>query len=186
MKKYSLFCLLLSALLFVSCRSSKKFAEDTASGENRKAFDVPCAEYTSNTSEAFRATASSISPNFQFAKDKALALARSALAQKIETSVNTVFDIYANQYDVNNKNDFSEITKTITSQETQKKLSNLSVTCEKSFTLSSGKYEVWVGLEMPIDNIGQSIHDQVSADDRIKMQFEYEKFKKELQSTMNK
>lgn len=184
-KSYLLFTGII-ILIFASCSSSKKIAERTATGETREEFVVPCGDFSQNTNEAFRATANATSPNLQFAKDKALGLARNALAQNIETDINSLLDNYASQYDVDNKAEFKEVSKTITRQVTDQKLSAISVTCEKNYTLSSGKYEVWVGIEMPIDNIGKSVYDKLSEEKITRLDYEYEKFKEELQKEVEK
>jgi hypothetical protein len=100
--------------------------------------------------------------------------------------VNSLFDSYANQYDVGNKEDFKEVTKAITRQVTDKKLSGINVICEKSFTLSSGVYEVWVGIEMSVENVGKSVYDEISNEKKIRLDYDYEKFKEELQKEIEK
>ena len=173
-------------LILASCSSSKNTTTTTATGVEKKEFISPCSEFNENTKEAFRATASATSPNNQFAKEKAMVLARNALAQKIETSINSLFDNYAYQYDVGNEQEFKEITKAITRQVTDQTLSGLNVKCQKDFTLSTGKYEVWIAIEMPIDNIGKSVYDKVSEDEKIRIDYDYEKFKEELQKEIEK
>ena len=186
MKKLQFYLIGLTVLFFASCSSSKKVAETTPTGETRKEMKIPCEEYNENTKDAFRATASASSPNHQFAKDKAMGLARNALAQKIEISVQSLFDNYANQYDVNNEQEFKEKTQAITRQVTDQVLNGLNAICQKDFTLSSGKYEVWIALEMPIENVGKSIYDKVSDDEKIRLDYDYEKFKDELQKEIEK
>ncbi len=186
MKKFIWLFTSLAILSFVSCSSSKKITKKTAAGETREAFVIPCADFSKNTKNFFRATASATSPNHQFAKDKANGLARNALAQKIEIDVNSLFDTYANQYDVDNKEEFKEVTKAITRQVTDQKLSGINITCEQNFTLSSSKYEVWVGIEMPVENISKSIYDEVSKEKKTRLDYDYEKFKEELQKEIEK
>ena len=180
MKKFYFIQVSILLLILTSCGSSKKVAQTTASGETREEFVAPCLEYNENTKEFFRATASATSPNLQFAKDKATGLARNALAQRIEVNVNGAFDNFANQYDVGNKEEFKDVTKNITAQVVDQILSGINVVCEKNYTLSSGKYEVWVGIEMPVDNVGKSIYDKVSNEEKIRLDYEYEKFKEEM------
>ena len=186
MKKFIMLFAGIAILIFASCSSSRKITKKTASGETREEFIIPCADFSKNTKDYSRATASATSPNHQFAKDKANGLARNALAQKIEINVNSLFDSYANQYDVGNKEDFKEVTKAITRQVTDKKLSGINVICEKSFTLSSGVYEVWVGIEMSVENVGKSVYDEISNEKKIRLDYDYEKFKEELQKEIEK
>lgn len=186
MKTIYLFIIAISVLTVTSCNSSRKITKETASGEIRKEFNIPCADFSENSKDAFRATASATSPNHQFAKDKAMGLARNALSQKIEISVSSLFDDYSNQYDVGNEEDFKQITKQITRQVTEQELTGINITCEQNFTLSSGKYEVWVGIEMPMENIGKSIYDNISQEKKIRLDYDYEKFKEELQKELEK
>ena len=186
MKNIYFLLLSITLLSLVSCSSSKKITKETASGEIRKEFIVPCADFSENSKEAFRATASATSPNHQFAKEKAMTLARSGLAQKIEVSVSTMIDDYANQYDVDNEQEFKQVTKDITRQVVDQTLNGLNVTCEQNFTLSSGKYEVWVGIEMSIDNVGKKIYNKISDEKKIRLDYDYEKFKEELQKELEK
>jgi hypothetical protein len=186
MKKIQLFVISLTVLLFASCGSSKKVAEKTAIGETRTEIKIPCEEYNENTKDAFRATASASSPNQQFAKDKAMGLARNALGQKIEISVQSLFSNYASQYDVSNEQEFKERTQAITRQVTDQIVNGLNAICQKDFTLSSGKYEVWIALEMPTENVGKSIYNKVSDDEKIRLDYDYEKFKDELHKEIEK
>ena len=81
---------------------------------------------------------------------------------------------------------FKEKTQAITRQVTDQVLNGLNEICQKDFTLSSGKYEVWIALEMPIENVGKSIYDKVSDDEKIRLDYDYEKFKDELQKEIEK
>lgn len=186
MKTNYFFTIVIFSLIITSCDSSRKITKETASGEIRKEFRIPCADFSENSKDAFRATASATSPNHQFAKDKAIGLARNALSQKIEISVSSLFDDYSNQYDVGTKEDFKQITKQITRQVTEQGLTGINITCEQNFTLSSGKYEVWIGIEMPMDNIGKSIYNNISQEKKIRLDYDYEKFKEELQKELEK
>jgi len=173
-------------MLIASCSSSRKVTKETVDGGTRTPYVVPCVEFTQNTKDAIRATSSATSPNYQFAKDKANASARAALAQKVEVNVTSLFDTYANQYDVDNMADFKEKTQAITRQFTNEKLTGINITCEKSYTLSSGQYEVWIGIEMPIENISRSLYDQISSEKKIRLDYDYEKFKEELLKEIEK
>jgi hypothetical protein len=186
MKKIQLFVISLTVLLFASCGSSKKVAETSATGETRTEIKIPCEEYTENTKDEFRATASASSPNHQFAKDKAMGLARNALAQKIQVAVIGMFDTYADQNDIDNIQEFRETTKNISSQVADQTLSGINAICQKDFTLSSGKYEVWIALEMPVENVGKELQKSVSNEKKIRLDYDYEKFKEELQKEIEK
>ena len=91
MKKFIMLFAGIAILIFASCSSSRKITKKTAS-ETREEFIIPCADFSKNTKDYFRATASATSPNHQFAKDKANGLARNALCPKIEINVNSLFD----------------------------------------------------------------------------------------------
>ena len=186
MKINQLLAISFVGILLSSCGSSKKITETTATGETRKEIEVPCKEYTENTNDAFRATASASSPNHQFAKEKAMGLARNVLAQKIQTSVQGMFDTYADQKDIDNIQEFRETTKLISRQVTDQTLSGINTICQKDFTLSSGKYEVWIALEMPVENVGKELQKSVSNEKKIKLDYDYEKFKEELQKEIEK
>jgi len=186
MKKTQIFLISFAIIFFTSCGSSKKVAETTPTGETRTEINIPCEEFSANTKDEYRATASASSPNHQFAKDKAMSSARTALAQKIEITVQGLFDNYANQYDVGNEQEFKEKTQAITRQVTDQVLNGINVVCQKDFTLSSGKYEVWIALEMPVENVGKNIYNEITNEEKIRLDYDYEKFKEELQKELEK
>ena len=186
MKNAYLLIMGITILLLTSCGNTKKASETTAIGETRTEVIDPCKDYSKNTEGMIRATASAISPNHQFAKEKALAAAKNIISQKVNVTVNGLFANYVNEYDVKNEQEFSAKTQAITEQSTNQILTGLNSTCQKDYKLSSGKYEIYIGLELPVENIGKSIFDNISKDDKIKLDYDYEKFKEEMQKELEK
>lgn len=186
MKNAYLLIIGITISLFTSCGSSKKGSETTTVEDTRTEIIDPCKEYSKNTEGMIRATASAISPNHQFAKEKAMAAAKNIISQKVSVTVNGLFVNYVNEYDVKNEQEFSAKTQAITKQLTDQALIGLNSTCQKDYKLSSGDYEIYIGLELPIENIGKSIFDNISKDDKIKLDYDYDKFKEEMQKELEK
>ncbi len=167
MRKIQFFIVSITILFLSSCGSTKKITDTTAQGETRIEIIEPCSEYLQNSKELIRARATSTSTDLQFAKDKAMGLARADMALKIKAGVFAYMDLFRNDYDAKGKQEFQGKAEQKTEQVAKEVLNLVNVVCSKSYTLSSGKYEAWVAIEMSIDNIGKALFESVSKENKL-------------------
>ncbi len=150
-------------------------------------FDVPCSgkEFFTNA-EYFRASADGLSSNMSIAKKIAYADARAGLASDIQAKVEIVTDNYSSQHDFNGnqeaKQRFQDLPRIVVNQV----VSGTRVICEKMRKTKDGKFHCYVAMELGGEEIIKSMQDRISSDDKLKIDFEYEKFKKEFKEEMAK
>lgn len=154
---------------------------------------VPCAEYKTDKT-AMRATASAVSPNIQNAKDKAVAAARRELATMLSASVQRVLESFSSSYDTDDAASFASRTKDLSRQVTDQTIVGSFILCDKvtKSTSRDGKvtYHAYVALELGTEEILKNVQTQlekaVSQDDKLRTDFEYEKFKEVFYEEMAK
>ncbi len=179
---------LAAAMVMVGC-GSKKVAPTKGEVE----VNVPCKEYKTDKN-TLRANASATSPNMQNATDKALASARRELATSIEATIKRVVDQYASSYDLNDAADFrgkmQDITRTVVNQQ----LVGSVPVCDK-ITRTTDKdgntiYHAYVAIELTtnemLEAVRNGVNNKISDEEKLRTDFEYEKFKKTFEEEMAK
>lgn len=175
----------LMALIFAptmqSCKSSKK----AAAPEGETAITMYCSgpEYFSDD-EYFRANNSGESTSQSMAKKKAISNARLDLASAIETKVKAVIDNYFSSYtsgqDIDDKERYEGLSREVINQE----LNGIRTICEQFTKTQNGNYKCYVAIELAGDEILNGMKNRISDDEKLKIDFQYEKFKKEFQKEM--
>lgn len=183
MKKFnSLLLVLFAAVVMTGCGSAKSVAQT-----QDVAVDVPCSglEFQTNK-EYFRASAMGLSTDMSIAKKKAMTNARAEIAAAIKAKVETVTDNYASSYQQGEKDEsksrYQSLTRTVVEQE----LSGTRVICEKTMKSTDGNYKVYIALELAGNEIAQAMGNRIKNDDKLRIDFEYEKFKKVFDEEMSK
>lgn len=184
MKKLSYSALILFALagvLMVGCKGKEKLPK----GETE--VSIPCSgpDYFTNKNY-FRANSLGESSDLVVSKKKAMDNARAELAASIESTVKTVTDNYVNSREFNNKEDleerFEQLNRTIVNQT----LSGVKMICEKQVQTSQGGYRTYVAIELSASDIVQKYNENLSKDERLKIDYDYEKFKETFDKEMEK
>lgn len=168
------------ASIMLSCGPSKKVI--TSQPE-------PCANCLSDK-DCFRSRGQHVAigdRQIQAAYNAAAASARSEIAAQVNSLVKRVVDNYTSEYIKGDESDFGErfqdLSRTVINQE----LSGAIVTCrDKEPGSKEGDIIVYVCVELTGKKIVESIAEQVNADEKLRLDFEYEKFKKEFNSEMDK
>ena len=184
MKKitYSLILFALAGAVMISCKGKK---ETLQKGE--KEVNIPCSgpDYFTNKS-FFRANSMGESGDLVVSKKKAMDNARAELASSIQSTVKTVTDNYVNSREMNNKEDleerFEQLNRTIVDQT----LSGIKMICEKQVQTDKGSYRTYVGIELSASDIVQKYNENLSKDERLKIDYDYEKFKETFDKEMEK
>lgn len=184
MKKLSastaLFMFVLAALMVAGCKSKK-----LPKGETE--VNIPCSgnDYFTNN-KFFRANSLGESMDLAASKKKALANARGELAASIQTTVKAVTDNYLNSREMNNNEEIEERFEQLNREIVNQKLQGLKTICEQQVKTNDGNYKTYVAIELSADDLVASYNERLSTDDRLKIDYDYEKFKETFNEEMNK
>src|SRR5688572_13473621 len=187
MKKltYSSFVLLaLSCVMAVSCKG-KKESTPTVKGETEVI--VPCSgpEYFTDN-KYFRANSIGESQDQVTSKKKALTNARNELATAIQTTVKTVTDNYVNSREMNNKEEVEERFESLNREVVDQTLSRSRTKCEKQMEIQEVTYKTYVVIEFSADELVAKYNERLSKDERLKIDYDYEKFRETFDKEMYK
>ena len=176
---------LLMAILLSSCKSKEKAASSKDQGETL--IEVYCSgpEYFSNA-EYFRANQVGESVDQATAKKKAMSNARADLASAVQTTVKGVIDNYVNSRELNNQEETAEKFESLTREVINQKLTGVKTICEKTTKTAEGKYKTYVAIELAGDELMNAMNERLSKNDKLKIDYDYEQFKKTFDSEMEK
>ena len=184
MKKliYSFLAIAVAALAMVACKSKK---ESMPKGEVEVV--VPCSGpdfFTNN--DFFRSNSIGESTDQVASKKKALANARGELAASIETTVKAVTDNYLNSREFNNMEEVEERFEQLNREIVDQRLNGLKTICEKLVRTDDGTYKTYIAIELSADELVASYNERLSKDERLKIDYDYEKFKETFDKEMDK
>jgi len=184
----------LSALMLVgglsACKSKKKQAEaeKNAMPTGETEIKVMCSgpDYFTND-KVFRQNAVGESMDQMTSKNKALSAARGLLAADINTQIKRVIDNYVNSRELNNKEEVSERFEGLTREVVDQKLSGVKTICEKQVTVNgSGNYKTYIAIELSAQDLIAAYNERLSKDERLRIDYDYEKFKETFDKEMEK
>lgn len=186
MKKltYSSFMLLAIAGAFiVGCKSKEK--TKPVKGETEVV--VPCSgpDYFT-TNKFFRANSIGESQDQVTSKKKALTNARNELAQAIQTTVKTVTDNYVNSREMNNREEVEERFESLNREVVDQTISGIRTLCEKLMKTEAGTFKTYIAIELSADELVAKYNERISQDERLKIDYDYEKFKETFEKEMDK
>lgn len=183
MKKLNYVSLLV--LIAVALMAGCKGKEKAPAGE--KEVVVPCSgpEYFT-TAKFFRANSIGESQDQVTSKKKALTNARNELAQAINTTVKTVTDNYVNSREMNNREEVEERFESLNREIVDQTLSGIVTKCEKLMKTDQGTYKTYVAIELSAEELVSKYNERLSKDERLKIDYDYEKFKETFDKEMEK
>ena len=121
------------------------------------------------------------------AKKKALSNARADMASAINTQVKSVIDNYVNSREMNNKEEIAERFEGLTREVVDQKLTGTRTICEKMMKVDgSGNYKCYVAIELSAQELLSSYNERLSKDERLRIDYDYEKFKETFDKEMEK
>jgi hypothetical protein len=170
-----------AAVLISGCKSKEK----TPVGE--KEVLVPCSGpdfFTTN--KVFRSNSIGESMDQVTSKKKALTNARNELAQAINTTVKTVTDNYVNSREMNKKEELEGRFESLNREVVDQTLSGIRTICEKLVQTKDGTYKTYVAIELSADELVKKYNERLSTDERLKIDYDYEKFKDTFNKEMDK
>lgn len=169
-----------------SCKKKKAVAEKTIPGE--VVIEQHCSgpDFFSND-KFFRANNLGESMDRATAKKKAMANARADLASAIQTTMKGVIDNYVNSREMNNKEEVSERFEGLTREVIDQQLVGTKTICEKLTQKTDGSgFVTYVAIELSGQDLLGKYHDRLSKDDRLQVDYDYEKFKDTFNEEMDK
>lgn len=173
---------LLAAPMMQGCKSSKE-SKSTPKGEEKIEMYCSGPQYYSD-GEYFRANDVAESTNQSMAKKKAMSNARLALAGSIETTVKAVIDNYFSSYtsgkDIDDKERYEGLSREVIDQQ----LNGIRTICEEYTKTAEGNYKCYVAIELAGDEIANNMSKRISDDEKLKIDFQYENFKKTFEKEM--
>lgn len=184
-----LLTLALTAFVFAGtgCKKKKDTVETpTPKGEVLVAEYCTGAQYNSDET-AFRSSATGESMSRETAKKIARSNAEDRLARSIEATIKAVTDNYVNSTKFNNKEEvtetFNNLARTIVDQE----LRGAVIICEQlTRNTESNNYISYLAVELSAEGLVKAYNERLSQDERIKAEYNYEKFKETFEEEMRK
>lgn len=187
MKNSRTLILFLSALVLSAGIYSCKGKKEAAPPEGEVLVNNYCSgpEYFSNN-EYFRANAIGESLDQMTSKKKAMNNAKAELAGAINTTIKATIDNYVNSRELNNQEEVEERFEGLTREVVNQQLSGTKTICEKMTKTPDNKYKTYLAIELSGEDLITKINDRLSKDDRLKIDYDYEKFKETFDAEMSK
>jgi hypothetical protein len=168
---------------FTSCKSSK----EVSNVKNETVIEVYCSgpEYRSDKN-TFRANSIGESSDQVVARKKAMSNVKADLAGLIQTVIKGTTDNYTNSREFNNVEEVEERFETLTREVVNQQLNNVKVICEKQTITKEGRYKTYIAIEMGVDALEEALNNRLSKDQRLKVDYDYEKYKETFDKEMEK
>ena len=97
-----------------------------------------------------------------------------------------VTDNYASSYQLGEQEEarsrFQDLARVVVNE----KLAGTRVICEKTMKTPEGAYKVYTAVELAGEEIAKSMQNRIQDDEKLRTDFEYEKFKKVFDEEMEK
>ena len=187
-KIYKSFGLLLTGAIimggtFTSCKSSKEVAE--VKGEVEITLHCSGPEFRSDKTH-FRSNATGESTDMEIARKKASSNSKATLAAQIQTIIKGTTDNYVNSREFNNVEEVEERFEALNREVVNQQLNNVKTICEKITQTKEGKYKCYMAVEMGVDALEEALNNKLSKDQRLKVDYDYEKYKDTFDKEMEK
>ncbi len=173
----------LAAIIISGCKATQK----PAGPVGEKEVVVPCSGpdfFT--TDKVFRANSVGESMDQVTSKKIAETNARNELAQAIQTTVKTVTDNYTNSRSMNRKEDLEQKFESLNREVVDQTLSGIRTICEKLMVTSENRYKTYIAIELSADDLVKKYNERMSTDDKLKIDYDYQKFKDTFDKEMEK
>lgn len=187
---FTIFAAVIMTLAISGCSSSKKAKKNTVveqSVVNETEIVQFCVgkEFQSNK-DYFRSSGVGESMDQSVAKRKALNNARAEMAKQLEVKIKDVTDNFGKSLEASNKEDLNELFQFITREVSDQKLNGSKVICDRLTKTAQGNYKSYIALELSGDEIAESMRQRLSKNDKLQIEFDYERFKKTFNEEMQK
>ncbi|MFC1732619.1 hypothetical protein ACFLRZ_04850 [Bacteroidota bacterium] len=175
-------------MLSVSCKSKK---ETTTAMKVEDQGETLIEQYCSgpeffSDEEHLRANSVGESMDQAVSKKKALTNAQAELAGAIETAIKALIDSYVNSRELNNAEQIEEKYEGLTRSIVDQNLRGIKTICEKVTKTKEDKYKTYIAIELAGDELLGPVLKQLSEDEMLKIDYDYEKFKEEFNKEFDK
>ena len=172
------------AMMMPSCKTSKGV---TAKDDGEVLLQTYCAGDEFNSSaKALRYSAIGESMDQMTSQKKAESNARAGLAASINTLVKGVTDNYVKSGNYNNKEELMTNFEGVNREVINQSLSGTTVICKKQTRTKEGNFKTYVCMELGGSEILQSLNNKATSNEMLKVDYNYEKFKKTFDEEMSK
>ena len=186
MKTSRLFLIpVIAALVFTGCKSKKATPLAKQTGEIEVTVPFSTKEYSTDQ-DNFRAKQVGRSPDMATAKKIALQNAKAEMAGNINSLVKRVTDQYTNQKTVGNAQDFENKFEEESREVVDLSMSNVTVIGEKIFKEPDGSYTYWTAVQAGKKDVFDKIDAKISSDDKLKVDYDKQKFQQIFDAEMKK
>ena len=177
--------MVLAAMIIVPTMQSCKSKKEAQAPDDEVLIQTYCSgpEYFTDN-EYFRANSIGESTDQVMSKKKAMSNCKQELAGSIETTVKAVIDNYFSSHEANNVEDIREKYEGLSREVIKQELSGIKTICEKQTKTKQGTYKTYLAIELAGDEISNAMKDRLSSDTKLEIDFQYEKFKEELEKEM--
>jgi hypothetical protein len=167
-----------------SCKSSKS-VPPMPKGETE--VTIPCngPEFFSKKG-MIRASAVGESQDQMMSKRKAQANTREQLAATLNVTIKSVVDNYYASRTIDNVEQAKTKFEGLTRQVVDQQLSGVATMCEKFVTTKTGTWKCYLAQELNGEELLQGIQKKITADEKLRLDFEYEKFRNEFNKELDK
>lgn len=173
----------LIGLTAASCGSTKQVTRPIAQDDVEVAIPLSGPEYASN-SEYWRAVQSGTSTDVSMAKKVAIQNARQELAASVQHELKAVIENYGQNATVGNNTEnealYEELARTVVSQQ----MNGVEIIGEKLYRQADGRYRSHICLQMSKTAVVEKAADVLTDDERLKLEFDKEQFKKTFDAEM--
>lgn len=176
--------LFVGGLLLVGCKGGQSVTPNQA-GEI-EILEYCAGEEFKSDKDHFRATATGESMDRETAKKMARSNAEARLARTINSTIEIVTDNYVNSSSFNNKEEvtetFNDLARTVVNQQ----LAGAITACERLTQKTDGSYVSYMAVELSGSELVSRYNERLSQDERIRAEYNYEKFKETFNAEMDK
>jgi len=171
---------LTAAISIVGCKSKEKTITKEVTKKLESKGEVEIVEHCSgesyfSNSKYFRANATGESLDRETAKKKARSNAMAELAKSIKATMKIVGDNYVSSTEFNNKEEVTVVNEEI---------SGAVKICDKLTQKGDKRYVSYIAIELSGQKIASKYHETLSKDDKLKADYNYEKFKETFEKEM--
>jgi hypothetical protein len=186
-----------AGLIVSACGSSKKAAQPVSVTDARavqtQLHDEPEVEISTpcsgdgfySTKDLIRSTALGESMDQQMAKRMARSAALEDMGTKVRVAVNALISDYYKSVKRNLTEDLKQRFEGGTDLVVKEHISGLRTICER-FTRKDGNYKCYMAIEIGSDELSKPIHEKLSNDDILRVDYDYEKFREKFNEAISK
>lgn len=181
----------LALFLLVSCKPAQSVVDPPSAPPTADVEDqykgTPCSGPRCLSDTAYiRFSAVGESMDEMMAKQKAMSNARAGIAAEMKTGIEGMISSYSKSMEMQNVEEIQERFESYTQETIKQTLTGSRAICETMIQTEDKKYKCYVCMEQPKQDLLTALKDAAMKDERLKVDFNYEMFKKTFEKSMMK